>query len=236
MHALQHRQAHREACIHAAVGSLDGVVDFIGAWEDDDAFHIVTRWCNGGDLDARLSCRRRMQSDWVAKRVIRPLLQTLAHLHAMRIVHRDVKPENILLHNDRVLLADFGLAINLGEERANTKLGTLDYMSPETLACKVKRDPEEGKDGKGPFYTDAVDVWAVGVLAWELLLGSPPFASETRQQTITRICNGELPPPIPETADIPDLARDFFQRILVRESDERPSAAELLAHPWCAAD
>ena len=71
--------------------------------------------------------------------------------------------------------SDFGLAMNLSEERAVTRLGTLDYMAPEVLRCPDKYLPGDNKERADLAYNEAVDSWAMGVLAYELIVGRPPF-------------------------------------------------------------
>ena len=72
-------------------------------------------------------------------------------------------------------LADFGLALNASEERAVTRLGTLDYMAPEVLRCPDKYLPEDNKMRADLAYNEGVDCWAMGILAYELIVGRPPF-------------------------------------------------------------
>ena len=110
-----------------------------------------------------------------------PFLSTLAHLHASGIIHRDIKPENILVTDSGSLqLADFGLSIRSTNDAPVTRVGTLDYMAPEVVRCPRKRTPQEWKDRKDLHYTFAVDVWALGVLVYELCLGEPPFSGVRR--------------------------------------------------------
>jgi aurora kinase len=100
------------------------------------------------------------------------------------IAHRDIKPENILVTSSKTIkIADFGLAIDCAAERPVTRAGTLDYMAPETLVCPDKKHPEENKDKTTLVYGLGVDCWAVGVLAYELIVGRPPFQQESRSET-----------------------------------------------------
>ncbi len=79
------------------------------------------------------------------------------------------QPENILFTASwRLVLADFGVSINLLQERAVTRAGTEGYMAPEVVVCPLKSDPAENKDKPDLAYTTAVDIWAVGVLAYEV--------------------------------------------------------------------
>jgi serine/threonine protein kinase len=116
-----------------------------------------------------------------AKYVVLPFLSTLAHLHASGIIHRDIKPENILVTESGSLqLADFGLSIRSESDAPVTRVGTLDYMAPEVVNCPRKRNPQDWKDRTDLHYTAAVDVWALGVLVYELCLGEPPFSGVRR--------------------------------------------------------
>ena len=92
--------------------------------------------------------------------VIRQVLEGLQHLHTRGIIHRDIKPENILVCHDSVKLADFGWAVHT-ERRRDTLCGTLDYLPPEMV--------------QGNTHDFKADVWGVGILAYELSTGRPPF-------------------------------------------------------------
>lgn len=90
-------------------------------------------------------------------------------------------------------LADFGLCLNLREERSVTRAGTLDYMAPEVLKCPQKHKPYDNKERMDLAYTAAVDIWALGVVAYELLNGCPPFTCHDKKETERRILSGMLP-------------------------------------------
>ncbi len=98
--------------------------------------------------------------------VLHPFLAVINYLHTNGIAHRDIKPENILFTGDmRLKLCDFGLAINMREEKAVTRAGTLEYMAPEVLNCPFKNKPEENKENQELHYSFHVDTVRVAVLS-----------------------------------------------------------------------
>ncbi len=173
-------------------------------------------------LTARAAAARRR----AVRDVIYPMLSALAYMHSENIVHRDVKPENTLVSDSgAALLADFGLSIDCGRERPSTRLGTLDYMAPEVLRCPDK----DARAPPGPqLYDGKVDSWAMGILAFEILVGRAPFEQECKQTTCDLICYGDYVMPCFLSAN----ARDFISRALCKKASARPTIAELLAHPW----
>jgi hypothetical protein len=146
------------------------------------------------------------------------VLDALAHAHGRGIVHRDVKPSNVLLGEGEEVdarLLDFGLA-QMAEFETLTAIGdvpgTLTYVSPERL--------------RGEQATPAADVWAVGVMVWESLAGEHPFRGETTGITARRILAGA--PPIESVrSDVPAALRATLARALALDPRDRPSAAAL---------
>lgn len=96
----------------------------------------------------------------------------LSYLHSQSVIHRDIKPENILVSGSRVKIADFGWSV-YSQARRETLCGTLDYLAPEIV--------------QGGTHDSSVDVWQVGVLAYELAVGRPPFETPTHEGTYDRI-------------------------------------------------
>eukprot|EP00887_Chlorella_sp_A99_P007737 scaffold20.g7737.t1 len=242
-------QVERELRLHGTM-EHESIIQLHAAFEDDEAVYMVQEYAGGGDLYEDLKRGGgQMGEAAVAGGVLAPFLSAMAYLHARRIIHRDIKPENILLTADRKLkLADFGLSIDWSEERPVTRAGTLDYMSPEVLVCPEKSRPEENKaralaraqqEGGGTRagqgwekvllgYTDACDVWAAGVLAYELLVGKPPFEQESREETYQYIRHRD--PVLPSWMS--DGAKDFITSALAKSARKRPTMQELLQHPW----
>eukprot|EP00191_Tetraselmis_sp_GSL018_P005909 CAMPEP_0177614348 /NCGR_PEP_ID=MMETSP0419_2-20121207/22639_1 /TAXON_ID=582737 /ORGANISM="Tetraselmis sp., Strain GSL018" /LENGTH=525 /DNA_ID=CAMNT_0019111463 /DNA_START=896 /DNA_END=2474 /DNA_ORIENTATION=- len=193
--------------------------------------YIVQEKCARGDLFKELERKGgTMEESRVCMEVAVPLLLTLRHLHQRAIVHRDIKPENIFFTgNNELKLGDFGLAVDLEKERPVSRVGTLDYMAPEVLASptpeQIARNAAEASSG----YGAKVDVWALGVLVYELVAGRPPFEVQDHDQTALLIMHANLehfPPQISKHC------ASFILQALAKKPSERPSAEELLQHPW----
>jgi serine/threonine protein kinase len=212
---------------------------------------------------------------YTASAVVGPLLATLVRAHAAGWIHRDIKPENLFVAADgRVLLGDWGLAMHTPSEPAFARAGTLDYMAPEVLANPAT-DLEEGcgggwggggtggNGGNGGLvngkplaaalaaagvrpYGPAVDVWAVGVLAYELVTGRPPFEAGgggghgDEGATAARILHStSLAWPshltAAESAGAGPAWVAFVKACLAKDPARRPRAADALRLPWVAA-
>ncbi|KAG2491853.1 hypothetical protein HYH03_009809 [Edaphochlamys debaryana] len=206
------------------------VVTLYGAFQDLHAQRLVLvqEFAGNGDLhDVQRALGGRLTEAQVRTLVLQPLLEAVSYMHGAGIVHRDLKPDNILFTSDwRLVVADFGIAINAYKERPVTRAGTVGYMAPEVTRCPIKDRPEDNKDAAHLAYTPAVDIWAVGVLAYELLVGFPPFVAGSK--------------PRPRALGFPgstsSMARDFVTSALAESAGERPTALQLLDHPWMWGD
>lgn len=138
-----------------------------------------------------------------AKSIIKQSLQAIKHLHGLEIAHRDLKPENILfVDKDKIIkLIDFGMSKICKDEKAlmNTKLGTPYYVSPEVL------------DGK---YDKRTDNWSIGVIAFFLLCGEPPFNGDTTAAIFNKIktCDYDFKQKIWKT--ISPEAKNFIEKMI----------------------
>ncbi|KXZ51018.1 hypothetical protein GPECTOR_14g259 [Gonium pectorale] len=226
---LNRFQIYREVQLHGKL-SHQNVIGLYGAFQVDSQVVMVQEFADGGDLFTLLHrYGGRMPERQAVDMVLGPCLRVLEYLHDQGILHRDIKPENILFtRNMTFKLCDFGLAIDLRDERAVTRAGTLEYMAPEVLECPFKSRPIDNKDNERLHYTAAVDAWAVGVLAYELLVGRPPFEAPEREGV--EECIRRQVPRFP--FGLSELARSFIATALQKDPEQRPSVQQMLAHPF----
>lgn len=209
------------------------ILAIYAAFDDIKNVYMVLEYAAKGDLYNYLRHKgRRLSECQAAKYVIEPFLRTLRYIHANDVIHRDIKPENLLLSASGSLkLADFGLSIMHSDEHPVTRVGTVDYMAPEVVNCPRKRFADEWKDRLDLVYGPKVDVWAIGVLIFELIMGWPPFKGSTKDAVQDNILNAQ--PSLPDCLSL--ACQDFIMRCLQKDSALRPSVEELMSHPWISA-
>lgn len=146
---------------------------------------------------------------------IRCIADALKYLHSKHVIHRDIKPENLLLGlKGEVKLADFGWSVHAPSLRRQTMCGTLDYLPPEM----VERKPHDAN----------VDIWSLGVLAYEFLTGNAPFVADGESATFRRITTVDLTFP----SHVSSGARDLISKLLVHDPAARLPLDDVLRHPW----
>ncbi|CAI8002762.1 Serine/threonine-protein kinase DCLK3 [Geodia barretti] len=199
----------------------DNLVRMVDGWESCDEICMVAEHVEGTDLfDAVLHCRHFCESD--ATIAIRQLSMALVYLHAHKIVHRDVKLENIFLHQAgegrwNLKLGGMGLAATASEP-FSLVCGNIFYMAPEMIA-------ETG-------YGTKLDVWAAGVVCCTLLSGIMPFGSNSKRATVSNIQKGRYAFLSPFWDNVSDKAKDFVCHLLVVSPCQRYMATQMLQHPW----
>jgi serine/threonine protein kinase len=197
------------------------VIRLFDTLEDEHEYHIVQELCRGGAVSKQCS----LQVADVAH-VVQNVLQALVHVHEHDIVHRDIKPGNIFFENADYKLGDFGAALYLNESESiqNQNLGTLWYISPESLNM---------------VYSTTSDIWSLGIMTYELLSGEMPFNDAKYPknprvskvwQSIFRDCPDFHRNPIWSTID--EKAKDFIHLCLDKDPNNRPDALSALSHPW----
>ncbi|GBG32840.1 Protein kinase, putative [Hondaea fermentalgiana] len=185
-------------------------------FHDCKRIFLVLQFASRGELYKELKLKKRFPEPRAAT-YIRDLADALRYCHGKNVIHRDLKPENILLsHNGTVLISDFGWSVH-SKTRRETLCGTIDYLAPEAV-MRRKHDAR-------------VDVWSLGVLAYELLVGSPPFEEESETLTYQRIKRVDLRFP---SHGISDDAKDFIRALLRKNPDHRMQLKDVPTHPWIA--
>jgi serine/threonine protein kinase len=212
------RNFEREAQMLARV-SDPGIVQIFDVGHAEQGLYYVSELVEGESLASRL--RRGALAPWHACGIAEQLCRALAHAHAQRIIHRDVKPANILIsHAGRVKVGDFGVA-RLAEGSTDgpsaTIVGTPRYMAPE--------------QARGRPTSPATDVYSVGVVLYEMLSGAPPFTERSAVELAMRHVQ-DPPPALPQ--DTPRALEEIVARALAKDPAERYASAgemaDVLAH------
>jgi tRNA A-37 threonylcarbamoyl transferase component Bud32/TolB-like protein len=195
------------------------VVPLLSAGEADGMLYYVMPYVAGDSLRARMSRDGALPLGDVV-RVLREVLDTLAFAHQHGVIHRDIKPENILLAAGHAVVADFGIAKALRDSAALTatgiSVGTPAYMAPEQAAGD-------------PLLDHRADLYAVGVVAYEMLSGAPLFTGSV-QQVVTAHMTQAPAPVTQRRSDVPAPLAALVMRALEKDAARRPqSAAEMLA-------
>ncbi|GLI70384.1 hypothetical protein VaNZ11_015164 [Volvox africanus] len=224
-------QVLRELNIHSRLRH-PGIVHLLAAFREGNNLVMVQEYIRGGSLERlRRKLGGRMSEFQAMHLVLMPLLGVLTHLHERGIVHRDIKPDNLLLtENWKLKLCDFGVSVCLREERAVTRTGSREYFAPEVDCCPQKQLPEDNKDNLELSYTAAVDVWSLGALMYELLVGFTPFPGGPPARKAG--AQGSAGAALAFPAGISQAARAFVRDCLQLDPSDRPTVHQLLEHAW----
>ena len=183
------------------VGKLKhpNIVQMLDAVLNDDFSYIVLEYVNGGTLEQFADPARLLPFDTVAE-LMYQCCKALEYAQARGVIHRDIKPGNIMLHGEReVKISDFGAAmIEDGDSTMVIGVGSLSYMSPEQIT--------------GEALTHQTDIYSLGVTMSRLLTGKLPFQATSRHGMIYQIVSGEQQPPKMIRPEVPDALDDIVQR------------------------
>ncbi|XP_054586706.1 serine/threonine-protein kinase 10 isoform X2 [Nothobranchius furzeri] len=185
----------------------------------------MIEFCPGGAMDANMLELDRGLTEPQIKVVCRQMLEALEYLHSLKIIHRDLKAGNILLMlNGDIKLADFGVSAknNKTLQRRDSFIGTPYWMAPEVVMCETTKDAP---------YDFKADIWSLGITLIELAQIEPPHHELNPMRVLLKIAKSE-----PPTLDYPQKwskdFNDFLKKALDRNPETRPSATQLLEHPF----
>ncbi|XP_075593622.1 death-associated protein kinase 2-like isoform X2 [Balearica regulorum gibbericeps] len=184
---------------------------------------LILELIGGGELFDFIA-EKEMLSEEEAIEFLGQILRGVQYLHARRIAHFDLKPENIMLQEKdvpkpRIKIIDFGLAQRLEDGVTFKSLcGTPQYIAPEV----INYEP----------LSSATDMWSIGVITYILLSGLSPFQGETDAETLSNIVAGAYEFEERCFSQTSEMAKDFIRQLLVKEPGRRMTAAECLVHPW----
>ncbi|KAK3256412.1 hypothetical protein CYMTET_34455 [Cymbomonas tetramitiformis] len=192
--------------------------------EDYTSVYLFMEYCEGGDLLTRLKDKGCF-NERVSARIIRQLAEAVQECHKKGIMHRDVKPENVLLTDNSespgVKLTDFGLSTFfspgqkfLGERHM---VGTTLYAAPEVLK---------------QLYSEEADVWSCGVTLYVMLCGRLPFNGDTEDEIFQAVLVGHLDLQSAPWHTIPETAKEVVEGLLNRAPKHRITLGEFLTHQW----
>ena len=225
----------RPECIDREAILLNGmehgsIVKLVDVFEDDVCIHLVTDLCKGGELYDKIYEKASYPTDGVAcfaegeaKKIMSQILNAVRYMHDHDVVHRDLKPENILFEtadvDSPVKIIDFGLARthNAREAPMSSVAGTPYYIAPEVLRRQ---------------YGRSCDLWSVGVIAYVLLAGYPPFNGKDDTEVRRAVLDGRYCFPPGDWSGISREALDFIRKLLQMDTILRMTAEQALCHPW----
>ena len=202
----------REIQIHKNL-KHENIVQMINCFEDEEKVYIVLEYVSKGNL-FRIIRRAKGLSEENAWKYFTQTCLGIKYLHDKGIIHRDLKPENILIDEaNNVKICDFGWCVQSNETR-NTFCGTLEYMAPEML------------QNKGHTYH--VDLWALGILLYELIAGNAPFIGKSDSEKRRQILENK----IFFDSKFSEEAKNLIRSLLKSEPNERMNINQVLASNW----
>lgn len=190
------------------------ILRLYGYFHDTARVYLILEFAPKGELYGELQ-RCGTFDDQRSATYIMELADALNYCHSKNVIHRDIKPENLLLgSNGELKIADFGWSVHTPSSRRSTLCGTLDYLPPEMI--------------EGKTHDEKVDLWSLGVLCYEFLVGRPPFETKSHEETYRKISRVEFtyPPHVSEGS------RDLINRLLKHNPMHRLPIQGVMMHPW----
>lgn len=190
------------------------ILRLYGYFYDTKRVFLILEYAPQGELYKHLQKAGKFD-EGAAATYISQLASALDYCHSKKVIHRDIKPENLLLGKQGELkISDFGWSVHAPSSRRTTLCGTLDYLPPEMI--------------EGKMHDEKVDLWSIGVLCFEFLVGKPPFETATHEDTYQLIKNCKYSFPAHVTPD----ARSLISRLLKYNPNDRLPLKQILEDKW----
>ncbi|XP_033760078.1 misshapen-like kinase 1 isoform X4 [Pecten maximus] len=191
----------------------------------DDQLWLVMEFCGAGSVTDLVKATKgnSLKEEWIAY-IAREILRGLAHLHGNKVIHRDIKGQNVLLtDNAEVKLVDFGVSAQLDKTigRRNTFIGTPYWMAPEVIAC------DENPDAT---YDNRSDLWSLGITSIECAEGKPPLCDMHPMRALFLIPRNQ--PPRLKSSKWSSRFSNFVETCLMKDYTQRPNTEQLLKHTF----
>ncbi|KAM3925743.1 serine/threonine-protein kinase 10 [Leptodactylus fuscus] len=201
------------------------IVKLLGAYYFENKLWIMIEFCQGGAVDAVMLELDRGLTEAQIQAICRQMLEALAYLHSMKIIHRDLKAGNVLLTQDGdIKLADFGVSAKNAKtlQRRDSFIGTPYWMAPEVVMCETMKDAP---------YDYKADIWSLGITLIEMAQIEPPHHELNPMRVLLKIAKSD-PPTLSSPSKWSQEFRDFLKKALDKNPDTRPSTVQLLEHPF----
>lgn len=197
------------------------IVRLSDVFEDKSYVYLVMELVTGGELFDRI-VEKGSYTEKDASSLIKQVLEAVDYMHERGVVHRDLKPENLLYYStdpdSKIMISDFGLSKTEESGTMATACGTPGYVAPEVLAQQP--------------YGKEVDCWSIGVIAYILLCGYPPFYDENDAALFQQILKAEYEFDSPYWDDISSSAKEFIRQLMCKDPKKRFSCKQAIAFPW----
>ena len=218
------------------------IVKYIDLKKTKNHWYLITEFISGGSLTDILHkymvMYQRPFPEDIVQHIMRQIVSAVQYLHFNRIIHRDLKLDNILvnfasdydkqtlnLKNCQVKIIDFGFATILNSDKTNTVLGTPPNMDPKILEQITTGIPTNG-------YTEKVDIWSLGTLCYEMIMGYSPFRATNMQELYQKVKKGNYILP----SNLSEEIVSFINSMLQQDDEERADADELMNHKFLVND
>jgi len=233
--SFQMLRGSRLSMVHEAelLTSLDhpGIVKCFEWVQTKTSLYLVMELLEGGDLLQNIM-KGGCFAESDARRLFRLVCEALSYLHSKDVVHRDLKPDNVLLTSKErstcmPKIADLGVAATYDSNHCKTICGTPHYFAPELI--DAFKTPSDSLNQSSPGYGKTVDMWSLGVVLYILLSGTPPFEADGLYD---QILGGHYEFDAEEWETVSSEAKDLVRRLMTVDPKTRPTIQEALKHCW----